>query len=171
MLDRVTGKGQYHVRVATQIWKDHFLFGVGGWGYKHFCIQYMTDKELRQLQMVGGINVHNDYLQFLAEHGIAGFGLLVAVVLLMLWPLGRIWRVLVESVRFVPTKQQPPQPILIFVLPAPVFCILATAVATLIHSFGDCPLRSPAVLSLFLVSLAAVDGYLPRIKESGRGGR
>ena len=165
VLDRVTGKGQYHVRVATQIWKEHFLFGVGGWGYKHFCLQYMTDKELRQLQMVGGINVHNDHLQFLAEHGIVGFGLFVAVVLLILWPLGRVWRALVESVRFIPTKQQPPQPIQIFVLPAPVFCILATAVATVIHGFGDCPLRSPAVLTLFLVSLASMDGFLPRLKK------
>ena len=165
VLDRVTGKGQYHVRVATEIWKDHTLFGVGGWGYKHFCLQYMTDKELKQLQMVGGVNVHNDYLQFLAEHGIVGFGLLVTMVVLLLMPLGKVWRAMVDSVRFIPTKEQPPQPVQIFVIPAPVFCILATAVATFIHGFGDCPLRSPAVLTLFLVSLAAMDGFLPRLKK------
>ena len=165
VLDRVTGKGQYHVRVATEIWKDHALFGVGGWGYKHFCLQYMTDKELRQIQMVGGVNVHNDYLQFLAEHGIVGFGLLVVIVVLLLMPLGRVWRAMVESIRFIPTKEQPPQPVQLFVIPAPVFCILATAVATFIHGFGDCPLRSPAVLTLFLVSLACMDGFLPRIRK------
>ena len=165
VLDRVTGKGQYHVRVATEIWKDHALFGVGGWGYKHFCLQYMTDKELRQIQMVGGVNVHNDYLQFLAEHGIVGFGLLVVIVALLLMPLGRVWRAMVESIRFIPTKEQPPQPVQLFVIPAPVFCILATAVATFIHGFGDCPLRSPAVLTLFLVSLACMDGFLPRIRK------
>jgi len=168
VLDRVTGKGQYHVRVATEIWKDHFLFGVGGWGYKHYCMQYMTDRELRELQTVGGMNVHNDYLQFLAEHGLVGFGLLASVVLLLLWPLGRIWRAMVDSVRFIPTKRQPPQPIQVFVLPAPVFCILATAAATFVHGFGDCPLRSPAVLTLFLVSLAAMDGYLPRLRKTER---
>ena len=166
VLDRVTGKGQYHVRVATEIWKDHALFGVGGWGYKHFCLQYMTDKELNDIQRVGGINVHNDHLQFLAEHGIVGFGLLVTMIVLLLAPLGRVWRTMVDSVRFIPTKEQPPQPIQIFVIPAPVFCILATATATFIHAFGDCPLRSPAVLSLFFVSLAAIDGYLPRLKHS-----
>ena len=168
VLDRVTGKGQYHVRVATEIWKDHPIFGVGGWGYKHFGLQYMTDKELRQIQKVGGANVHNDYLQFLAEHGVVGLGLLVLIVVMTVWPIGRIWKELINAYRFTPPKEQPPQPIQIFVIPAPVFCILMAAVATLIHAFGDCPMRSPAILSLFLVSLAAIDGYLPRLKKRGR---
>ena len=166
VLDRVTGKGQYHVRVATEIWKDHPIFGVGGWGYKHFGLQYMTDRELRQIQKVGGANVHNDYLQFLAEHGAVGLGLLVLIVVMTVWPIGRIWKELINAYRFTPPKERPPQPIQIFVIPAPVFCIVMAAVATMIHAFGDCPLRSPAILSLFLVSLAAIDGYLPRIKTN-----
>ena len=165
VLDRVTGKGQYHVRVATEIWKDHLLFGCGGWGYKHFCIPKMTDAELRQIQMVGGINVHNDYLQFLAEHGLVGFGCLVALVVLLVWPLGRIWKALMTAIRFTPPREQPAKPHAIFVLPAPVFCILMTSVATFIHGFADCPFRSPAVLSLFYISLAAMDGFLPRIRR------
>ncbi len=165
VLDRVTGKGQYHTRVATEIWKDNCLFGVGGWGYKHFCPQYMTDNELRHIQIVGGVNVHNDHLQFLVEHGAVGVATLVAVLVLLLWPMGRIWRALMDSVRFIPTKQQPPQPIQLFVIPAPVFCIIATAVATIIHAFGDCPMRSPAVLSLFFVSIASIDGFLPRLRD------
>ncbi len=164
VLDRVTGKGQYHVRVATEVWKDNFLFGCGGWGYKHFCIPKMTEAELRQIQSVGGINVHNDYLQFLAEHGLVGFGSLVAIVVLLLWPLGKMWRALMMAVRFTPPKEQPAKPHAIFVLPAPVFCILMTALSTFIHAFADCPLRSPAVLTLFFVSLAAIDGFLPRLK-------
>ena len=43
--------------------------------------------------------------------------------------------------------------------------ILAGATATFIHGFGDCPLRSPAVLSLFFIELAAMDGFLPRLRE------
>ena len=166
VLDRVTGKGQYHVRVATEIWKDNWLFGVGGWGYRHFSRQYMTDKELRQIQSYGGANVHNDFLQFLVEHGLVGFGLMTAVVILLLLPLGRAWRLMVDSVRFVSAKMQPPRPVQLFVVPAPVFCILATSAATVIHGFGDCVLRSPAVLSLFFVSLASMDGFLPRIKHT-----
>ena len=164
VLDRVTGKGQYHVRVATEIWKDYPFFGCGGWGYKHFCVPKMTDVEIKSLQRVGGINVHNDYLQFLAEHGLVGFGCLVTMVVLLVWPLGRIWRALMAAVRFTPPKQQPAKPLAIFVLPAPVFCILLAAAATFIHGFGDCPFRSPAVLMLFYAMLAAMDGFLPRLK-------
>ena len=165
VLDRVTGRGQYHARVATEIWKDNFLFGCGGWGYKHFCIPNMTEDELKQIQKVGGINVHNDYLQFMAEHGTVGFGLMVAVVVLLLVPTGRIWRRLARATRFKKAKDLPPKPAAIFVFPAPAFCLLMTALATLIHGFGDCPMRSPAVLSLFFISLAAVDGFLPKLES------
>ena len=162
VLDRVTGKGEYHVRVATEILKGHPLFGVGGWGYRHFCIPNMTRNEYKRIQMFGGGNVHNDYLQFLAEHGVVGFAALVAMVLLLLWPVVKTWAWLVRSVRFMKKSDQPPRPVQVFVLPAPAFCILTTAVATLIHAFGDCPLRSPAILTLFFVSIAAVPGFLPK---------
>ncbi len=165
VLDRVTGRGQYHARVATEVWKDNFLFGCGGWGYKHFCLTKMTPAELKQLQTVGGINVHNDYLQFLAEHGIVGFGAILAIVTLLLIPLVRIWSALVRSIRFSSIRNSLPHPQMIFILPAPVFCILMTALATCIHAFADCPFRSPAVLTLFFVSLAAMDGFLPTLKE------
>lgn len=162
VLDRVTGRGQYHVRVATEIWKDHVLFGCGGWGYIHFCIPKMTPEELKQMQVVGGINVHNDHLQFLAEHGLVGFGALVAIVILLLWPVGRAWRLLAREARFKTGRDAPPKPVQVFALPAPAFFVLVTVVCTLIHAFGDCPLRSPAVLTLFFVSLAAIPGFLPR---------
>ena len=122
-------------------------------------------KDLGSIQRIGGINVHNDYLQFMAEHGAVGFGCLVALVLMLVRPLGRVWRVMYNAVRFTPNKDQPPMPVSLFVLPAPVFFILAEASATFIHGFGDCPFRSPAVLTLFFVSLAAMDGYLPHMKR------
>ena len=165
VLDRVSGRGQYHTRVATEIWKDNFLFGCGGWGYRHLCIPKMTDEELAHIQQVGGINVHNDYLQFLAEHGIIGFGLLVAMVVLLVKPVFSLWRRLVKAARFLPAKQRPARPIQIFALPAPVFAIYGAAVATLIHSFGDCAMRSPAVLTLFFCELAAADGFMPYEKS------
>ena len=122
-------------------------------------------KDLGSIQRVGGINVHNDYLQFMAEHGAVGFACLVALVLMLVRPLGRIWRMMYNAVRFTPNKDQPPTPVSFFVLPAPVFFILAGASATFIHGFGDCPFRSPAVLTLFFVSLAAMDGYLPHMRK------
>jgi len=160
VLDRVSGRGLYHSRVATEVWKDHLFFGCGGWGYPHHCIQKMTKEELRQIQMVGGINVHNDYLQFLAEHGLVGFGAMVALVLMLIWPIAVRWRRLAREARFVKGKDAPPRPVQIFALPASVFFMLTAAAATCIHAFGDCPLRSPAVLSLFLITLAAMPGFM-----------
>lgn len=166
VLDRVTGRGQYHNRVAFEIFKEHPLFGVGGWSYRHLCVPRMRRDEV--LQMVGGVNVHNDHLQFMTEHGIAGYGCLVAIVIMVLWPLGKIWKALVNAASFMPKEMQPPRPIQIFALPAPAFCILAAATGTVVHAFGDCPFRSPAVLSLFFIELAAMYGFLPSIHENKR---
>lgn len=170
VLTRVTGKGQYHARVATDIWKDNFLFGCGGWGYKHFCIPKMLETSSvqevkKELQMVGGINVHNDYLQFLAEHGLVGFGLLLVIFLLLLTPVIVSWRNSIDGIRFIKNDRLPAKPVQLFVFPAPAFCILLTVFATIAHGFGDCPLRSPAVLTLFFASLAAITGFLPKTEE------
>ena len=164
MLDRVTGKAHYHVDVATALWKDHKLFGCGGWGYAHLCVPKMQELEIdtKGLQTVGGAYVHNDHLQFLAEHGLVGYGCLVAIVVLLVWPVVRQWRDMVRDLRFKKAKELPPRPIAIFALPAPVFFILMTVLATFIHAFGDCPLRSCAVLDLFFISLAALPGFMPK---------
>ena len=166
MLDRVTGREQYHPRIATALWRDHLLFGCGGWGYAHFCNQKMTPAERKNLQTVGGVNVHNDYLQFLAEHGLVGFGLLTLIVVALLWPICRDWRRLVKDTRFKKGKDLPAKPVQIFALPAPAFVILFGASCTLIHAFGDCPLRSPAILIVFFIMLAAIPGFMPKMTEN-----
>lgn len=164
MLDRVTGRGQYHVQVATSIWKDHPLFGVGGWGYVHFCVPKMRELGLpaRSIQKDGGINVHNDHLQFLMEHGLAGFGMMLAILVLLIRPVARQWRAMVLESRFKKGKDLPPKPIQIFALPAAAFFILAAVTAVMIHAFGDCPLRSCAILDLVFISLAALPGFMPK---------
>jgi len=166
VLNRVSGKQQCSVRVATAIWKDNLLFGCGGWGYTHFCMPKMTKDERKALDGPGSMNVHNDYLQFLAEHGTVGFAAMVAIALLLFWPVGEDWMKLIRQARFAKPRDAPPRPVQIFALPAPVFCILTTTVATIIHAFGDCPLRSPAVLSLFFISLAALPGFMPTLREN-----
>lgn len=164
MLDRMTGKGQYHVQVATSIWGDHPLFGVGGWGYIHFCAPKMRElgMSVKSIQTDGGINVHNDHLQFLMEHGLVGFGMMLAILALLIRPVARQWRTMARESRFKKGKDQPPKPIQIFVLPASAFFILVAVSAIMIHAFGDCPLRSCAVLDLVFVSLAALPGFMPR---------
>ena len=157
--DRVTGKAQYHSRVATAIFRDHMLFGVGGWGYKHFCLEYMTDDDRKQLQTVGGVNVHNDYLQFLCEHGAVGAALLLLIVLFLIVPIFKDWGHRVRVAHFVKGSEMP-RPTALFCVPAVVVGILLAVIANLIHAFGDCVFRSPAVLSQFLVLLAAATGFL-----------
>ena len=157
--DRVTGKEQYHTRVASSIFKEYPLFGVGGWGYKHFCLSFMTDEDRRQLQVVGGVNVHNDYMQFLCEHGAIGSALLLAIVLALLVPIFREWGHRVRVAHFVKGSDMP-RPTALFCVPAAVVGILLAAVANIIHAFGDCVFRSPAVLSQFLVILACAPGFI-----------
>ena len=157
--DRMTGKAQYHTRVASAIFRDHALFGVGGWGYKHFCLEYMTDDDRRELQKVGGVNVHNDYMQFLCEHGAVGAGLLLVIVFMLFIPIFKEWGHRVRVAHFVKGSDMP-RPTALFCVPAAVVGILLAAVANLVHAFGDCVFRSPAVLSQFLILLAAADGFL-----------
>lgn len=168
VLDRMTGKSESHVSLATEIWREHPLFGCGGWGYRHFSYLKYSSQDQKTMQKydwarIGKANVHNDYMQFLAEHGLVGVLLLVAVLIILLYPFYRKWRVLVRTSRFAAPKDRPPHPIQIFAIPAPVFCILLALVATAIHAFADCPFRSAAILTLFFVLLAAIDGFMPKI--------
>jgi len=165
VLDRMTGKGEHHATAATALWKDHLLFGCGGWGYAHLGLRKLKPEERRRAVTVGGINVHNDHLQFLAEHGLVGFGAMTAIALLLLVPVFSDWRRLVNQCRFKKGKDLPPKPVLIFALPAPVFFILITILTTFIHAFSDCPLRSPAILMLYFVSMAALPGFMPKMEE------
>ena len=167
VLDRVSGKGAYHARVSMAIFKDHPLFGVGGWGYKHFCRSYMTPDELEQMQTVGGANVHNDYLQFLCEHGLVGFGLLVAVFLLLVSPIFHDWFILYRAARFMRTDASPPSPRVLYCLPPGMLWTLLASLSLLFCASGDCPMRSLAVLSHLFVPLACAEGYLPKPKEDG----
>ena len=132
---RMIGKIGCHRRAAIGLWKDNKLFGCGGWGYMHLCTTKMTAEELKGLQMEGGAFVHNDYLQFLCEHGAVGFGLMVVLALVLLRPFCGNWR---RS-------------------PGVSFAALGV-LAVLLHALWDCPLRCPAVLmTLIGIASAAVD--------------
>ena len=165
VLDRMTGKAQYHSRVAASIWSDHLLFGCGGWGYQHLSVPKMQELKigLNQLQDIGGANVHNDYLQFLCEHGLVGLFLLLAVVFLIVSPTFAQWKILAMVARFKKSRHNPvPRPVHIFALPESAFVILVACGATFVHAFGDCPLRSVAISDVLLISLAALPGFMPR---------
>jgi O-antigen ligase len=163
VLVRMTGKSEFHVDIAMKIWKQHPVFGVGGWGYKHFAIPNMTEIQAQKGPTVGGINVHNDFLQFLVEHGLVGAGLIVAMMVMLFLPVASKYIRLLAMSRFLPSKKRPPRPLQIFVMPASAFVIIAGLVCALIHSTGDCPFRSPAILLVFFISLAALDSFMPEV--------
>ena len=162
-LDRVSGRENNQKRIATDIWRENILFGCGGWGFGRLA-DMRAPKRRKPYIVLGGANVHNDYLQFLAEHGTVGFGLLVAAVVMLFWPVGRAWRELLKRTRFLKKKDLPAKPVAIFILPAPVFCMMVADLCAMIHAFGDCPFRTPAIMSLFFVSLAAMPGFMPKSK-------
>lgn len=167
VLTRIAGKNQYHVRVATELWKDHPAFGCGGWGYRHFCAGKMAKSDYHYLRYQGGCNVHNDWLQFLAEHGLVGLLLILAVIGGLLKPTLVGWSRLYRVAMFQRGKARPPRPIAIFALPASALCILLTLTATVVHSFADCPLRAAAILTLFFILMPASAGYLPQSALTG----
>lgn len=169
VLDRMTGKTEYHTRVASELLSDYPAFGCGGWGYAYLSPEKVPEVAARAARYgwgVGSANVHNDYMQFLCEHGIIGFVLLVTIVVLAVLPAARRWKKMAVVARF-SRHTGLPWPKGFFCFPPAGIAIYTSAAATMIHAFGDCPLRSPAVLSLFFVQLVLVEGYLPRGSEDG----
>ncbi len=160
LADRTSGRAQYHNRIATSIMRDFPFCGVGGWGYRHFARSYMTEAESAHAQIDGGANVHNDYLQFLAEHGLAGFALLAACIFLLVKPVAIKWRDTVARERF-SEKTVIMKPVAVFAVEPTVFLGALGCVAIFVHAFGDCPLRSTAVFTCLLSALAALIGFLP----------
>ena len=165
VVDRVTGRGQYHARVAKEIFSDHPAFGVGGWGYPHHMMQYLKPEEYATIQLAGGVNVHNDTLQFLAENGAVGYGLMLTCVLLLVplaWQAGRVSRanVVTEAGTAVP-----PKPAWLYRLPPPLMAVLLGTAATVCHSLGDLPFRDPAVLIVWVLSFVSVSGFLPSVRK------
>lgn len=157
--DRTSGHGQYHERVATAIMRDYPFFGIGGWGYRHFCVQYLSPKELPGLQVQGGANVHNDYLQFVAEHGLVGFALMIAILFYLARDVFYLWRGTYLRYKFTPTEKTPISPVALFCVdPIVLFAVLG-CLCVMLHALGDCPLRSPAVLVTLLAVVAAIPGY------------
>ena len=99
-------------------------------------------------------------------HALLRCTLLLVMFIVLLYPVFVIWKMLILASRFAKPKVRPPRPVTIFALPGGAFAVLGAVIATLLHGMADCPLRSPAVLTLFFVSLASIDGFLPEIRKA-----
>ncbi len=166
VVERVTGRGYYHARVAKEIFRDHPVFGVGGWGYPVYLHQYLDEEEAKRMQIQGGANVHNDSLQFLAEQGAVGYGLMVACALFLSLPLAwQAWRL---------CRVLPSQPELadsakvkgaLSCIPPPLMAVWIGTGATVCHSLGDLPFRAPSILIVWVLALVCAWGWLPVLRS------
>ena len=155
------GEGTFGVRwpqtvSAWQIWRDYPWFGVGGCGYRHYvCLS--LDEARRALLHRGGVNVHNDALQFLVEHGVVGFGLMLGAVGVLLAPVFRRLRV----AHMTNVDGWTGEPWLLFrVSPISILLLVGTAL-TFLESLIDLPFRSPAILVTWCIALACAPAFLP----------
>ena len=141
--DQTLGGRFWQTKAAAAIWRDNPWFGVGGWGYRYYIGFYVEEEILRKCRerKIGAANVHNDPVQFLAEFGVIGFGLLFATAALLIWPVisGGAWK----------------REIVLFPL-------LGVGMV-LVQSLIDLPLRCPAILNTCFVVLAASGEYVKRL--------
>jgi hypothetical protein len=134
-LQNYDGSRGSQISPALEIFKEHPLFGVGGWGYRKFVLSYLSREQLKKHQERGKANVHCDPVQFLAEHGIVGAGLMSGALAALLWP----WR------RFRHWRFKGLAMITAF-----------GSVLVFLHSLIDLPFRNPTVLWHWLLLLALV---------------
>lgn len=167
VIERVMGTGQNHVSVSKRILADYPIFGVGGWGYPVYQRAYMTPEQLQTMQVVGGSNVHNDMLQFMIEHGYVGFALMMAFVLLLVIPLmkevGQFCRFKTSEIN---RSWGQSMGYWFYRIPPVAIAVFAGTTATMMHSFGDLPFRSPAILLVWLVSFVCISGWVPVMKKA-----
>lgn len=133
----------FQIPPALAMFRDHPWFGVGGWGYRKFVALYLPPEEWGRLLLRGKANVHCDPVQFLAEHGIVGFGLMSTALAALLWPWRRLGRWRFRGLALMTGFG---------------------ASAVLLHSLIDLPFRNPTVLWHWLL-LAAL---IPLLAERGR---
>ena len=122
---------------AFKLWQDHPGFGVGGWGFSYLLGWYIPPDQWSEIR-IGAANVHNDALQFLAEFGSVGAGLMAAAVIALLLPVLKIR----------PWKK-----------PLPLIALLGLC-TTVLQSMIDLPFRSPAILYFWLAILATLPGMM-----------
>lgn len=162
VMERLNGKAAFHTRLAGAIARDHAALGVGGWGYIHYQQQYYKEFNVTSPQIVGGVNVHNDFMQFLAEFGWVGTTILLAFLLGL--P-GVFLFKLIRYMMSLPAKKVGvyARPYRLFALPPETLAILIGGTATVVHSFGDLPFRNPAVLLFWCCAWVCADGFIPKV--------
>lgn len=122
---------------AGRIWLQHPLYGVGSYSFRYFLPFYTPGGKLGQLAQEHAGQVHNDLLNLLCEQGLLGTALMLALLVLLLWPAWRNAAGQREILRFP----------------------LLAAMLVLLHSLIDLPFLSPAVFGAWFLLVAACGRY------------
>ena len=148
------------VRGAWRVFAGHAAYGTGFWGYGRVIGQVLTEDDWRQIVSENQMPVtcHCDPLQFLAELGVVGSGLLWALIVLLAIPSVRqaYWLLRLPAAQ-VPTLT--PARWRRF-SPVAVGCALALGGAA-VASFYDMPFRNPLVVLTWSLLLAILPSLLP----------
>lgn len=145
----------YQGILALRQHADHPWFGTGAWSFRWLNARYIDatnpeeQKWFANRMGVGQANVHNDTLQFLAEHGWVGFGLMLGCVAALVLP---FLKALFVSPAHTVSDAQADRCWLNRLNVACLFVAMATALIAL-HSFIDLVFRSPACLLLYALML------------------
>lgn len=154
----------YQGILALRQYAEHPWYGTGAWSFRWLNASYIDRNNPEEAAWfksrlgVGQANVHNDTLQFLAEHGRIGFGLMLAVIICLVFP---FLKTLFTSPAHVASDIQADRS---WFNRINVYCIFAFAATTLIaaHSFIDLVFRSPACMMLYGLLFVCAPGFITR---------
>ncbi len=137
---------------TVQIWKDNYWWGVGPNQFDHAFRKYRPhDIQMRPLY------AHNDYVNTLADYGLAGMTLIGGAMALFFFTVARVWKFVQRSndIASRPSNR----------LAIVIGCTFSV-VAILIHSTFDFNMHIPANALVLVVLMALVGVHVRYASES-----
>ena len=141
---------------------DHPWFGTGAWSFRWLNAKYIRPDVLEEQAWYkarlgsGQANVHNDTLQFLAEHGWVGFGLMLGCIASLCLPF--LWQLL-RSPQIVVNDDLADRTWFNRINAFYLYAFVGTALIAA-HSFIDLVFRSPACMMLYGLFFVCAEGFL-----------
>ena len=87
--------------------------------------------------------------------------LIISFFVMLILPVVRDWYRFYHVSKFTRPGDTVIPTFAVYSLPSPIFWTFTGVIFVLIHAFGDCPLRSGAVMCALLTALASTEGFLP----------
>ncbi len=122
-----------HTRKTLEVYEDYNLTGVGVGNFQYVYPKYQAAEDKNYYFM----HAHNDWVQFAAEAGIIGFGLLLIGMFYYIYCIIKIW-----------ARRNDPFAVCLGLVP------LAVMAAMAVHSYSDFNLHIPANSMVFAAILA-----------------